>query len=108
MHKIKGYDQGDYYEIYQSQVQEATDTQTANMEEDYYFQGSMKGAKVELFVTEAKTLRFLLIVREEFVVPLLELASEHAELGMLGKCFHFLDEFIQFRIDMFEKLHPIR
>ena len=98
----------DYYEEYSNRAQVAAEVQAANIEDDYYYAGMKEGAKRELFDTEAKTLRLLLAAREEFVEPLMKLAEEHAELGMLATSLFFLDEFIEFRVEMFENLHPKR
>ena len=66
------------------------------------------GPKRELFVTEAQTLRQLIVVREEFVEPLVRLSNDRLELEMLATSLDFIKEFINFRITMFEKLHPKR
>ena len=57
-------------------------------------------AENELFVTETIMLRLLSIAREEFLRPLKVLLTSNEYV------FDYVDEFIQFRTEMFQALHP--
>ena len=82
MDKVRSAGEEIYQSLYQVYVKERND------------------AEKELFVTETIMLRLLCIAREEFLCPLKGLLTSKEYV------FDYVDEFIQFRTEMFQALHP--